>query len=625
MHSGGATRLRELQRLLVLTLLCVTFTLPASAQTGRDRLAKVGDRLRARMEAPVSGEWIPVEIVLRRADLPRGRALRRLRIRERQQRALDRLPRDSLRLRHRYSGVSGLAGWARRDAIELLERHPEVVGIHLDRPVRLAMVEGGAELGSDVLNTQGFFGAGVNVAVLDTGIDTDHANLAGDIVAEQCFCSSSGGACCPNPGGGAPLASGSSAEDDDGHGTAMAGIVTSNRPGREGVARDAGIVAVRVLSAEGSGSFSDVVAGLDWVLANHAALGIRVVNLSLGDGGEYDDAGAFPCVGTLVSNAITNLTNAGVAVFASTGNDGYDDGISLPACAPGAIAVGAYYDEYIATASWCVNAACTQTCTDTPALPGGFSCFTNAGSLLDVMMPGWKARSLGNTGGNVNVGGTSAATAYASAAAALLFGIDPTLSPADVKTLLTGSGGTIQNPDDGSLYHQTALDDAFGVLLTTLDSDTDGVLDDGDGSGAIGDAPCTGGQLLSCDDNCVSDPNASQSDGDADGAGDVCDVCPADPEDDVDGDGLCADADNCPAAPNPLQEDFDADGWGDPCDNCPYSANPGQEDEDGDGRGDVCDFVIRTPSLHPGGLGVLGGLLALAGHRLSATRRRSRR
>ncbi|RLA24929.1 MAG: hypothetical protein DRR11_21300, partial [Gammaproteobacteria bacterium] len=116
-----------------------------------------------------------------------------------------------------------------------------------------------------------------------------------------------------------------------------------------------------------------------------------------------------------------------------------------------------------------------------------------------------------------------------------------------------------------------------------------------------------------CDtDNCPSVPNVPQTDGDADGFGDACDVCPADPDNDLDLDGVCGDVDNCVAVANRGQEDFDGDGAGDLCDsctdvdddgfgdvgfagnvcpddNCPSVPNALQADDDSDGFGDACD------------------------------------
>ena len=116
------------------------------------------------------------------------------------------------------------------------------------------------------------------------------------------------------------------------------------------------------------------------------------------------------------------------------------------------------------------------------------------------------------------------------------------------------------------------------------DTDNDGILDDGDFSGVVGDNPCTGGQVLNCDDNAPEVKNPDQADDDADGVGQVID--------------------NCPDAFNPDQEDGDGNGVGDMCDVpaedydhdgiiegdlCPYAFDPQQLDLDGDGKKDACE------------------------------------
>src|SRR5437867_560778 len=114
------------------------------------------------------------------------------------------------------------------------------------------------------------------------------------------------------------------------------------------------------------------------------------------------------------------------------------------------------------------------------------------------------------------------------------------------------------------------------------DDDNDGILDDGNGDGTIGRGPCTGGATTNCDDNCQFVYNPNQADKDGDAVGDACDS-------DMDNDGIANTSDNCPLKANASQADADADGVGDACDNCVNSSNKNQLDTDGDGTGNACD------------------------------------
>jgi len=436
-----------------------------SAQPIGNSHARLGPRLAEALQDPVPAKGIAIRVTLKRDDLdPPGRA-RSASVHARQGRALGALTPGTFQMLYRYESVSGFAGRAQAGAINALLRHPEVTAIHLDHAVRGTLAQGVALIGADSAHSSGFTGIGVNVAVLDSGVDTDHPDLVDDIVAEQCFCNdhrSPNKGCCP--AGGLQQSGTGSAEDDNGHGTQTAGIITSaGVVAAPGVAPDAGIVAIKVLSAAGSGFSSSIDAAFDWLVTNHQALGVRVVNASLGDGGEYNNPLASPCSGTPSANAVALLHAAGVAVFAASGNEGYDDGISEPACIPEAISVGGVYDASVGSISWCGNSSCTTTlCTDATG-PDVFVCHSNSDEILDLLAPDWRTTSPDLGGGVAHFGGTSASSPYAAGQAALLLQDDPGLQPEDIRDLLKASGPLVTNADNGLSFPRSDVGSVLSV------------------------------------------------------------------------------------------------------------------------------------------------------------------
>ncbi len=525
--------------LLLALLLLLLLEVPA-------RAARLDPSLARELAARAPGERIAISVTLRAQDLPRAGALRRARLGERQQRVVGALAPSGFTPKHLYGHAAGLSGWANAAAIEALLRDPEVDLVYADALARASLAQGVPLVGAAAAQAAGFTGAGVSVAVLDTGIDSSHPDLSDDVVAERCFCDDSPGprsGCCPN--GRSSQSGAGSAQDDHGHGSEVSGVVTSaGTVAPVGVAPDAGIVAVKVLDAQGVARFSDIDAGLDWVFVNRALYAIRAVNLSFGDGIEHSNPSVAPCTGSNTANLIEDLRAAGVAVFAASGNEGFDAGLELPACVPGAISVGGVYDAALGTVRWCVDVSCSEIrCTDTGTTADRFVCHTNSDATLDLLAPDYRTTTSALGGGSVSVGGTSVASPYAAGQAALLFAAEPSLSADDARALLAGYGPLVTNPDNGLSFRRSDVRLALGAL--TGDADLDGVDDDGDGSGIAGDAPCSGGMTSGCDDNCPALINPAQADADGDGDGDACDVCAA--------------------WPDPAQTDTSGDGIGDAC------------------------------------------------------------
>ena len=175
-------------------------------------------------------------------------------------------------------------------------------------------------------------GRGALVCVLDTGIDPDHIDIDGKIdpalmvsvISEPLF-----------PGDLDPL-------DYNFHGTASAGYISTNGIGMASVAPDARLCSAKVLNVLGSGSFADVIAGIDWASRNHA----DVINMSLGGTVDLTVPGAIDLV-KLLQRAVLTAQRRGVVVVASAGNDAIDldndppNELVVPAQLLGVISVGA--------------------------------------------------------------------------------------------------------------------------------------------------------------------------------------------------------------------------------------------------------------------------------------------
>ncbi len=230
-------------------------------------------------------------------------------------------------------------------------------------------------------------GANTYAYIVDTGIDTDHSDFGGRAIWGM-----TAGDLRPGT-------------DDNGHGTHCAGTVGSNS---YGVAKEATLVAVKVLNAFGSGTTDDIVQGLEWVLNDHNSRpGAKsVVNMSLGGSG----------ISLPMENAVQNLIDGGVTVCIAAGNSDDDACDYTPARVPDAITVGASD-----IADWSAT-------------------FTNYGTCLDIFAPGVDILST-VPGENTDVyDGTSMATPHVVGAVARYMSSQATPpSPANVRDYLVNT------------------------------------------------------------------------------------------------------------------------------------------------------------------------------------------
>ena len=358
-------------------------------------------------------------------------------------RAVERAAGPELAVTRRYEAVDAVAGEISvAGALALLDR-ADVARIDLDTPGSGALAEAVPLVGLDVLHAMGLTGAGSTVAVIDSGIDTDHPDLADDLVGEQCFCSLTSLSvltpCCPN--GAATQSGPGSAEDDLGHGTHVAGIVSSaGNVAPVGGAPDAEILALKVLSWANFGLPSDWLAALDWVATNRPD--VDAVNMSLGVTTEFGDCDANGAVFAATKTAVDNLRANGTLVFVASHNQAFDEGLAFPACLTNVIAVGASYDADVGAQSF-------SACTDSSSAPRQVACFTNSGPGLDVVAPGTPIFAPYLGGGAATLSGTSMATPLTAAFAATLRQAEPGASADEIEEAILASPIRVTDAKNG--------------------------------------------------------------------------------------------------------------------------------------------------------------------------------
>jgi subtilisin family serine protease len=293
-------------------------------------------------------------------------------------------------------------------ALAEVRSDPDVAYVEADAAVSVDTTQTGATWGLDridqtALPLNGTYtytpdGSGVTAYIIDTGIRTTHTPFGGRAVS------------------GYDAVDGGTADDCHGHGTHVAGTVGGST---YGVAKAVRLVAVRVLDCTGSGSNSGVIAGIDWVTANHVAGAPAVANMSLG-------GSASSALDTAVKNSIAD----GVTYAIAGGNDNADACNDSPGRTPEALTVGA------------------TTSTDARAS------FSNWGTCLDLFAPGSNITSAGYTSdtATATMSGTSMAAPHVAGVAALYLTGAPQASPATVASALVGAAttGKVTSPGTGS-------------------------------------------------------------------------------------------------------------------------------------------------------------------------------
>lgn len=273
----------------------------------------------------------------------------------------------------------------------------------------------------------------VDVAVIDTGVDLDHTDLN------------------VNTAGAKNCSTGRSADDGNGHGTHVAGTIGAldNAAGVVGMAPGARIWPVRVLDNRGSGSFSAIVCGIDYVTAH--ADEIEVANMSLGGGGA-DDRNCGKTNNDAMHRAICTSVAAGVTYVVAAGNETDDAANHVPAAYDEVITVSALAD-FNGVPGGGAASTCRADQDDT------FASFSNFGADVDLIAPGVCIDSTWKGGGYSSISGTSMASPHVAGGAALYAARNASATPAQVKSALQAAG-TLDwnNTDDHDSTKERLLD-----------------------------------------------------------------------------------------------------------------------------------------------------------------------
>lgn len=291
----------------------------------------------------------------------------------------------------------------------------------------------------------GRIGAGTAVAILDNGIDSSRPAFGS----------------CGNPPKWGPncriaasvqFAPRSHARyfPTNPHGTNVAGIVGEVAPG-------AALLDLNVFRGPDAYVFSDLLAGIDWTLEHRVERNIVAMNMSVGGGPPY----RFPCPASVFAPVFAIARSAGVLPILAAGNEGFSNGLTEPACVPGAISVGAVYEAPVGRSAWSGKSRCTDPFTSVDQL----TCFSNRASYLTMLAPG-----VGVTAAGTLFSGTSQAAPHVSGAVAVLRSAFSSDSMDETLRRLVASGAQVTDPSTNLTKPRLDLPAALSAPPSRCDS-----------------------------------------------------------------------------------------------------------------------------------------------------------
>ena len=347
-------------------------------------------------------------------------------------------------------------------ALAALASAPAVRAVNLDRPLHGTLQRTAATIGAKwVSENLGFDGAGVGVAIIDSGVARAHDDLATRVAHFVDFVDFQ-----------------SQPHDGYGHGTHVAGIIAGSGQDsageRRGIAPGAHLVVLKALDARGDGYISNAIAALDYAIEHRAAYNIRVINLSVA-AGVYESYKTDPltlAAGRAVEAGIVVITAAGNLGRTSGGRPQYG-GITAPGNAPWVLTVGAAShngtadrgDDTVAPFSSLGPSAIDLVSKPDVVAPGvGIESTADAGSTLFMARP--DARFWGTsptaTEPYLSLSGTSMAAPVVAGTVALMLQANPALTPAAVKAIVQSSADA--QPAESALAQGAGFLDARAAV-----------------------------------------------------------------------------------------------------------------------------------------------------------------
>ena len=321
----------------------------------------------------------------------------------------------------RYWLIDSIAGKVNINLIPTIIELPGVVFVELDGRLEIQMNDvNEVHDVTQVWDETGYTGAGSVVAIIDTGIDSDHVGL--DDIDDSNYTNDTKVIAFYDAVNYPELTSGTEikAYDDQGHGTHCAGITAgTGAPDFQykGVAPKAQLVGVKVLDSGGSGSFATVMAGMEWTVEKRHVFNIRAASMSLGGPGAIEWTSSEE---ESVNRMGNEMMREGVALFIAAGNSAFSAQIGTPGSAEDVITVGAL-DKNTAIAVYS-----SQGPTEEGRVKPNIAFVGSS-----VMAPDF------NTGdGYTSKSGTSMATPGAAGLAALMYQANPDLSPFDIRNIM---------------------------------------------------------------------------------------------------------------------------------------------------------------------------------------------